>query len=177
MNSSDLLEKTCSELNISPYMLGKRLGYGGSRIYDIKTGRTPFPVKDISTVCEWANVDPATVLAQIQADRATRPDEKQTWQRIADIVEKAAGVSAALLLAFSVFLTNTEIYEPAFLTVASCILCQIPQPVDISQTIKTFLYSGGFFGYFVLYSILLSFIMAARQFMAININNRIVKNV
>jgi hypothetical protein len=105
MKSAELVALAANELNVSTYEIGKRLGYGSSRIYEIKSGRKPLPEKDVFKVCEWIDLDPITVLPDLLAERSTKPESKKVWKRIATLVKQSGATAAAVVLAVSLTLT------------------------------------------------------------------------
>ncbi|NIR58927.1 MAG: hypothetical protein GWO02_05115 [Gammaproteobacteria bacterium] len=78
------------------YRVAKELGITPQRLYDFRTGREPrLPVHLALRVAELLERDPLAVVAEIEADRAKRTEEREFWMRVA---KSAAATILALLL-------------------------------------------------------------------------------
>ena len=123
MKSADFLDAVRAKHGFtSDYQVHKFLRIAQSRVSMYRTGRREFDSKTCHLVANALDVDPAWVMVEIQVERANRTEDRDAWQRVADLV-KVAGVASVLALA--VFLeVDAPTLENAGVGVL-CILCYI----------------------------------------------------
>lgn len=82
----------------SDYKLAKELGCTVHTVANWRHGRSRPDDESALTLAEWSGFDPCLVLAGIHASRLTNDRVKTVWAQIASRLEKASGVSAAVIL-------------------------------------------------------------------------------
>ena len=123
MKSADFLDAVRAKHGLtSDYQVHKFLRIAQSRVSMYRTGRREFDSKTCHLVANALDVDPAWVMVEIQVERANRTEDRDAWQRVADLV-KIAGVASVLALAVLL-----EVDAPALENAGVgvlCILCYI----------------------------------------------------
>lgn len=80
------------------YALGKRLGWGHSKVSNYRCGRSQMDVDACFVVAELLGKDPAAVIAAVEAERATKPEAREAWiQRL----KQLGGVAASVVFVMS----------------------------------------------------------------------------
>lgn len=80
------------------YALGKRLGWGHSKVSNYRCGRSQMDVDACFVLAELLGKDPAAIIAAVEAERATKPEAREAWlQRL-----KQLGGVAAMWVCFAV---------------------------------------------------------------------------
>lgn len=88
------------------YALGKRLGWGHSKVSNYRCGRSQMDVDACFVVAEVLGKDPAAIIAAVEADRATKPEAREAWiQRL----KQLGGVAAMWV----VFMVTSALPAPA----------------------------------------------------------------
>lgn len=89
----------------SDYAVAHLLGVGRSSMSHYKKGVSMFDDYTAAKAAELLNIDPLTVIADINADRAKRDGERKFWQNIAkrapNIAAGVAGLSLCLIVGVS----------------------------------------------------------------------------
>lgn len=95
MKTVDYLDAAKAAAGIqSDYALAKRLGITHQAISNYRQGRHTADHVTAGKLAELLDVDPVRVIADIEIERATRPEQRRLWERIAAKV--AAGVLVAI---------------------------------------------------------------------------------
>lgn len=96
----------------SDYQLTKHIkGLSRARISSYRTDRTKFDDYMCMQTAEILGLDPLEVIANIQAERESRPHVRQYWIQLAHRLGKAAAViSAIALLSLFSFSDNSTAY-------------------------------------------------------------------
>ena len=76
----------------SDYAVAKMLGISTQRLSNYRTGRNRFDDLMAYKVAELLELDPAEVIAQINMERAKRPEERKAWKEILERLGSAAAV-------------------------------------------------------------------------------------
>ena len=123
MKSADFLDAVRAKHGLtSDYQVHKFLRIAQSRVSMYRTGRREFDSKTCHLVANALDVDPAWVMVEIQVERANRTEDRDAWQRVADLVKVASVVS---VLALAVLLeVDAPTVENAGVGVV-CILCLV----------------------------------------------------
>jgi len=97
--TSKLLDDLKKKLEVSSdYALAKRLGISVQRISNYRTGRNHFDDLMAYRVAQLLDLDPAELVAQINLERAKRPEEKAAWR---EILKQLGDAAAVVLLGLS----------------------------------------------------------------------------
>ncbi len=100
MNSADFLDAVRRRHKLtSDYQVGKLTGINPSRISMYRVGRREFDDETCLLFAKALDVGPMYVIANIQAERANKPDLRRVWKAIAKMTKKAK--AAALLIAIN----------------------------------------------------------------------------
>ena len=123
MNSAEFLDAVREKHGLtSDYQVAKKLEIPLSSISMYRTHRRQFDDWVSIKVAGSLGWDPGFVMASIQAERAKRTEDREVWQRVAELVKVA---SVASVLALAVFLeVDAPNLENAGVGVL-CILCLI----------------------------------------------------
>ncbi len=98
MNSADFLDAVRRRHKLtSDYQVGKLTGIKPSRISMYRIGKREFDDATCLAFAEALGKAPLYVIAEIQAERAKKPDIKKVWKALARMTKKAK--AAALLIA------------------------------------------------------------------------------
>lgn len=101
MNSCDYLDAVKKKHGLrSDYQLGKFLGWGHSRISNYRAGKTQFDETACLEIAEALEVNPLTVMADINAERAKDSAVKTFWQEVAKLAHKGMITTAFAGLSF-----------------------------------------------------------------------------
>lgn len=89
MNTPEYLDAVKRHLGIaSDYALAKKLGFSQSAMSSYRTGRRVFDDDAALTVAQALGVNPLSVIAAANAERAKTPEQKARW---AGLMEKFSG--------------------------------------------------------------------------------------
>lgn len=95
MKTVDYLDAVKRRLGLpSDYALQKPLGVSKQAISSYRTGHSTFDHIVAGRIAELLDVDPIRVIADVEIERATKPEQRKLWERIAAKV--AAGVLVAV---------------------------------------------------------------------------------
>lgn len=99
MNTADYCAALKRRLKIeSDYGLAKRLGFSRQRVSNYTNGLRVFDNETAVRVAELLQLDPLRVIADMELERASSPDQRKFWERI-----KAAAVLAAFYVGAASF--------------------------------------------------------------------------
>jgi len=123
MNSLEFLDAVRERHGLTSYnKLAKFLGSSSGHISQYVTGKRKLDPKMCHKVADALGLEVGFVLACIQVERAKRTEDRDAWQRVADLVKVA---SVASVLALAVYLgVDAPALENAGLG-GVCILCYI----------------------------------------------------
>ncbi len=95
MKTADYLDALKARLSLSSdYALAKRLDTSTAAVSNYRRGKRTFDALMAYRVAELLDLDPMRVLADMEAERATRPEVRQVWADIAARFKDAAIVAA-----------------------------------------------------------------------------------
>jgi len=69
----------------SDYAISKALGRTPTTVYNYRAGRSQMDEGAAVRAAELAELPPAAVLAELQAERSTSPEAKTHWIRLAEL--------------------------------------------------------------------------------------------
>ena len=96
----DYLEELKTKRNLpSDYAISKLLGVSHTRVSNYRVGRSHFDDEMALKVAELLEIDPAEVLAAMQAERTKCPQAKEVWKRLSESL--AASVLVGLFTVFA----------------------------------------------------------------------------
>lgn len=103
MKPSEYLDAVKARLSVtSDYELAKRLGVGNGRIVQMRTGDRPIPVDIAFKIAITLEIDPATVVADLESQREKNPQRREFWAGFISRARLAAVLLACtLVLSFS----------------------------------------------------------------------------
>lgn len=98
MKPTEYLDAVKAQLNIqSDYELAKRLNVGNGRVVQMRKGERPVPVDVAFKIAITLEMDPATVVADLEAQREKNPQRAEFWRGFISHAQKAAAVVLCML--------------------------------------------------------------------------------
>lgn len=126
----------------SDYALAIKLEIGTSGITNYRKKHCHFNDIMAIRVAKLLEIDPAEVLAAVNAERTKCPDAKKIWERVARSF--SGGIAAVILSIYLIFSPSPSMAQMPVFTTGQCILCQIAPPlkyppkIDLSPTFTNF---------------------------------------
>lgn len=96
----------------SDYQLAKLLGVPTQRLSNYRSGRNQADDDTALQLAELCEIDPAPLLARIQAERSKSPRTRAAWLRISQLAARSSAVGCAILAAAQVFQGMPETPAP-----------------------------------------------------------------
>jgi plasmid maintenance system antidote protein VapI/uncharacterized protein YceK len=94
MKTTSYLDAARAKLGLpSDYALARHLGVPKETISNYRSGRRAFSNDIAARLAEILELDPLQVIADAELERATHPQKKELWQRIAATFGKAAALA------------------------------------------------------------------------------------